>query len=476
MKKLFADKSGRTVKVGAYSTAAALFVIAIAVVLNIFAEKLPADKMQLDITSNRIYSLSEQTEAIVSALDEDVTVYWIVQKGSEDPGVSTLLDRYAGLNSRIHVVTKDPDVFPTFVQKYVSDGVYNNSLIVESAERFSYVSYYDIYEYDYSNYYTTGSYSVNFAGEGCLTSAIDYVTSDSVPVLYILSGHGESELSSSYTGMIEKQNVSLQELSLIRAGSVPEDAGCVLVCGPQTDITTDEKDMLLEYLSSGGGMILITDPLETDASRPNLDALAEAYGMSEVPGLILENDSNYYAFGTNYYLLPDILSHAVSSPLINGGYYVMAAIAHGIRTESEPQDGLTVTGLLQTSSSAISKLAGYDMQTYAMEEGDLEGPFTLAAIAEDTNAGALVWFGSGAIAADSVNSQVSGGNSDLLLNCINYLCGEESGVSIHSKSMSSSFLTINSGTAALLTFVVVALIPLGYLVIGLVIHARRKRR
>lgn len=477
MKKLFEAGNGKAVKIGSYSTAAAVFVIAIAIVLNIFASKLPADKMQIDITSNRLYSLSEQTESVVSALDEDITIYWIVQQGGEDSGVSTLLDRYKSLSSKISVIKKDPDIYPTFVQKYVSDGVYNNSLIVESAERYSYIAYYDIYEYDYSNYYTTGSYSVNFAGEGCLTSAIDYVTNENLPVVYTLSGHGETALSDSFSGMIEKQNISLSELSLIKSGSVPEDAGCVLILSPQTDITTDEKDMLLDYLAAGGGLILITDPLATDASRPNLDAVAAEYGMSETAGLILENDRDHYAFGTNYYLLPDIGSHTVSAPLVNGGYYVMTAIAHGISIDSELRDDLSVTSLLDTSSYAISKLAGYEMQTYEAEEGDLNGPFSVAAIAEDSSSGGtVVWFGSGSIVEDSVNSQVSGGNSDLFLNCLNYICGEESGISIHSKSMSDSYLTINSGMSALLTFVFVALIPITYFVIGIVIHSRRKHR
>ena len=221
---------------------------------------------------------------------------------------------------------------------------------------------------------------------------------------------------------------------------------------------------------------MITDPLEEDASRPNLDALAAEYGMHETEGLVLEYDGNNYAFGTNYYLLPNINQHAVSAPLISGGYYVMAAIAHGISLDSEVRDGLEITSLLDTSAQSISKLAGYSMTTYEPEEGDIPGPFSVGAIAEDKNGGSMVWFSSGSIISDTVDLQVSGGNSDLFLNCLSRICGEESGISIHSKPMGDSYLTVNSGTAALLTFVVVALIPGAYFAAGLVIHSRRKRR
>ena len=70
----------------------------------------------------------------------------------------------------------------------------NNSLIVVCGERSTYVSYNDIYEYDLTDYYTTGEYDVNFAGESALTSAIDYVTSEDLPKVYALTGHGEGEL------------------------------------------------------------------------------------------------------------------------------------------------------------------------------------------------------------------------------------------------------------------------------------------
>lgn len=67
---------------------------------------------------------------------------------------------------------------PTFVQQHTEGTIYNNSLVVECGDRNTYISYTDIYEYDYSDYYTTGSYSESFAGESALTSAIDYVTNE----------------------------------------------------------------------------------------------------------------------------------------------------------------------------------------------------------------------------------------------------------------------------------------------------------
>ena len=85
---------------------------------------------------------------------------------------------------------------PELLQEYVSGTVYNNSLIVVSGDRDTYVSYDDLYEYTYSDDYT--SYNTSFSGESTLTSAIDYVTREDLPKLYTLTGHGEADLTSTF--------------------------------------------------------------------------------------------------------------------------------------------------------------------------------------------------------------------------------------------------------------------------------------
>ena len=135
----------RSFRVGGYSVAVTLIVVAIAVFANVLVSALPASMTQFDTTSSQLFTISEETENILDRLEEDVTIYWVVQSGQEDETLSTLLDRYASMSSKISVEKRDPDVYPTFVEQYVSGTIYNNSLIVESAERYTYVSYDEIY-------------------------------------------------------------------------------------------------------------------------------------------------------------------------------------------------------------------------------------------------------------------------------------------------------------------------------------------
>lgn len=480
-KSVLARMNTRTFRVGGYSVAATAIVIAIAVFANIFINALPAGWTQFDTTSSQLYSLSEQTRTILEGLDTDITVYWIVQSGKEDETLGTLLDRYAALSSRITVEKRDPDVYPTFIQKYVTGGIYNNSLIVESAGRFTYVSYEDIYEYDYGDdYFYTGNAEVSFGGEGALTGAISYVVSESLPKMYVLTGHGEKSMSASFQSAVEKQNIEMSTLSLLTVEGVPEDAGCILIYGPESDISGTEKDAILGYLQDGGNMILITDPPQEGKERPNLDALMEYYGVTAEAGIVVEGDQNNFVFPSQLNLLPNYGSHAITQPLKENGYYMCLPISQGLTAGDPPRDTVSVTELLTTSDSAYSKASGYSMQTYEKETGDIDGPFALAVAVTETlgeeRESHIVWVSSSYLLDDQTNLQISGGNQDFFLNCINWMCGQESGISIHAKSMSYEYLTISSGTSSLLTLLMIGVLPIGYLAAGIVIWIRRKKR
>ena len=120
------------------------------------------------------------------------------------------------------------------------------------------------------------------------------------------------------------------------------------------------------------------------------------------------------------------------------------------------------------------------MTTYEKEEGDIDGPFALAVAVtdqvSDETESKVVWVSSSYLVDDVTNEMISGGNQDFFLNALSWMVDQEESISIHAKSLSYDYLTINSATASTLTIVVVALIPLAYLGVGLYIWIRRKRR
>ena len=204
---------------GSYSLIMTAIVLAILTVANVFVSALPTTLTKYDMSSSKLYSITSNTKAVVNALKEDVTIYWIVQAGEEDQVFENLLGKYDSLSDRIEIVKKNPDIYPTFAKQYTDETVKNNSLVVECGDRSRFISYDDIY-LQKTNMYSFSS-SRSFDGEGAITSAIDYVTSEELPKLYALEGHGEAELPETFSDKIERENIEVESISLLKVDAIP---------------------------------------------------------------------------------------------------------------------------------------------------------------------------------------------------------------------------------------------------------------
>lgn len=106
---------------GAYSTGMIAVAVAAAVFLNLAAAELPSRFTTFDMTSQKLYSLTETSQELVKNLTEDITVYVLQSEEKQDTTLKQTLDRYTDLSGHIHVEYKDPVVNPNFYKDY-SDG------------------------------------------------------------------------------------------------------------------------------------------------------------------------------------------------------------------------------------------------------------------------------------------------------------------------------------------------------------------
>ena len=138
--------------------------------------------------------------------------------------------------------------------------------------------------------------------------------------------------------------------------------------------------------------------------------------------------------------------------------------------------GDNVTELLTTSDQAFSKVAGYDLQTYEKEDGDIDGPFAVAVSIACDNDGQIVWFSSAAFLDDMYNALSSGSNSDLTMNALSSLIGETEAMAIRSKSLNYNYLSISGSTASLLKVLMIGVFPIGYLCVGVYVILKRRKK
>ena len=462
-------RPGNALRGGGYALAVTAVVLAILVAVNVFATALPASLTHQDISAAQLYSVTSNTKVVVNNLAEDVTIYWIVQSGEEDDVIQNLLEKYDSLSDHITVEKRNPDVYPTFAQQYTDQEVANNSLVVECGDKSRYIPLTDIYLGEI-NPYTGGYNATDFDGEGAITSAIDYVTSDEYPQVYLLEGHGEGELPSAFASQIEKENMQVQSLSLLQVDAIPEDAACLLIYAPQSDLAAEEKEMLTDYVAGGGRLLVCAGAVE-GGMLENLYSLLADYGVAAQDGLVIDPDRAHYALSP-YQLMPEMNSSPLTDPLLEENYYAIFPLSIGLTVET---DSDAVTELLTTSAQSYSKAAGYALETYDWEEGDAEGPFAVAVSIEEEGGGQIVWFASDQFLADEYNALSSGANLDLAVNALSSLVGESDAMAIRSRSLRYNYLTIDSATASLLQVLMIGVFPLLFLGIGIYVVLRRRR-
>ena len=506
IKEMLPKWSNKKIRNGSYSIGIVAAVIAVIIVINMIVGEIASQYTKLDVSSQQLYTLGEQTEEIARALDKDVTLYFIAEEGNEDATVKEVLDRYAGLSSHIKVVRKDPVLYPNFASQYTDTQVSANSIIAVCGDQSKVIPYSSLYEtsinYNTYSYDTTG-----FDGEGQITSAIAYVTAEGLPVMYVLEGHNETEISSTMKEAIEKENVKTETLNLLTAEAVPGDADILFIYSPQTDISQEEKDKILDYLKAGGKALITSD--YTGKEMPNFQAVLQEYGVSAKDGIVVEGDPNHYA-GNPLYLVPNVSESDITDSLT--GRYTLLLMAQAIEKTEDARTSLTINNLLTTSSDAYVKENAENMQTLTKEEGDEEGSFPLAvaisekvqnsqdtetagmaetagtAETETEDAGEaadesteeketkLVYISNGLMFDDQLNSRVSGANMELFTNALGWMCEHEVSVSIPSKSTQIEYLTMTAASARMWSIVTVFVLPILTLAAGAAIWFKRRRR
>ncbi|MBO4321847.1 MAG: GldG family protein [Clostridia bacterium] len=478
--------SGRTGKMGGYTSVMALIVIAAVIFVNLIAASIPSKYTKLDSSVNNIYTLSPASQRFVSSLKEDVTLWFVCTGGSDEEMLRIFLDRYAALSDRVKVKVIDPVKDPGLLVKYPDlESANNFSVLAEGAKRTKLVDYTDLYYYynenageisvDMYNYYSQmygssatlesyyGPFTLFFSGDSRITGAIEYVTAEKVPTLYILEGHGEAELSATLvSALLDSSGVTHSSLNIALGDEIPEDCDVIVINSPTNDLTEAEAAALSGYFSDGGRILLLTNPAAT--LFPNLMKLASDAGMSAIPGTVSEGDSSRHYPRNSQYIYPSFNSeHEASSTSASYDGQLIAPSAHGISLDGG--DGIVLTWLMKTSDRATTT------------ESSEAASYVLAAAAEKGD-GRFVWIGSADMISDTFINGTGGYNLALPDGIFGWM--QSSYVSslgnIEAISMSTSSLTVTEGQANFWGGLLIIVVPLACVAAAIVITVVRRRR
>lgn len=476
-----------TLKIGSFSIILSLVVLAIVIAANLLVSSLPGWLIRPDTTSDGLYTISDATKEIVAGLETDVTLYHITQPDNADPTVQEILQRYADMSSHIKVEEVDPVAKPTFVSEYSSsEQIAENSVIAVSDKRNTIIDGNTLYMYklpgDDTNYYTRSEYEYYyqiyayqgqylsaeefFFGENELTRAIDYITMEELPILYVVGGHGELELSESFASAVADENVEMRDLTLLsgEAQGVPEDAAAVMINVPQADITQEELEILKTYLD-GGGNILLTTFFQfcTADTVPNIAALTEYMGLTATADVVFEGDTAKYSQSPNI-IFPTLSNEGLGANLSSTNINTYMVNAHPI-TDTGANENVTAVPLMTTSDTSY-------LSADAEKEEKATASFTLAWEATLNEGGKLIWFGSPYVFSDDFLQA----NVQVLAATLQQIGEKPTAVSIVGKAVPTSTLEVQQADITTWFIVMVVAVPLIPLITGFVVWFLRRRR
>ncbi len=468
--KMKASFSGRKLKSGAYVSLVSVVVVVILLVANMLVSSL---KIEPDLSSQGMYTLTDDTKNLVKGLKDDITVYYIAPSGGELDLFKKIITKYDNLSDKISVVYKDPVLYPTFTKDYTDEKVSDNSLIVvnNTNGRSKYVPYNDMIVQE-TNYQTYETNTTGVDVEGELTSAIQYVTTEDLPAMYVMEGHGETAPGALFKETISKMNVNLETINTQTAESIPADCKLLYINAPTVDFSENEAKIIKDYLNNGGNIIATVN--DKTNSLNNYKAILDYYGIEVLDGMVIEGNSNNHLSQSPALLIPNLGSSDIVTKARSANIPVVMVQAMGLKQADTKRSSLQLETIMTTSDAAYSKVN--IKNSLEKEDGDTEGPFDLGILATDTYNGAdshlvvystLYTFDETALTYE---------NTSLLSGTVSKLVGEGQALSIPTKTLGEEVIYPNAQEVIIWAIVIILLLPASILVTGIMVTLKRRKK
>ena len=495
--KVEADVKKRVIR-GGFSTIMVILAIAIVVVLNVIASAVETKAgLKIDLTSNKIYSLSAQTESNIRSImnkknengeySNEFVIYSFANDYTQDNLIGKTLERYAALSNNITLSVLDPAKDSILRNKFsgVSDPVEDKTVVVFNSKKNSFrvITYKDMYYTDTENnvsYWTL---------EQKLTSAFMFLDSGRAQTtVYFLTGHGETVTNVQFSERVkllkerlEEENFKVDNIDL--AMNDLHSGDILIVIGPASDISEQDRDKVIKFLDANGKALFFLDP--SRSRLKNFEAILDHYMIKFKNEIVCENDESRHTQNSLLDLVPEVISNKeITNGIINSKSSVYAGSCAYLEEYNPSSDLLTVLPLLNTSDRSVcipyeDYITGaYEnkMSEYTEEKRRCIG---LALYQKDSSSmqidegTRICVFSSSELALGERSG--SAGNVSLIKNCVNWVDNKTNTISISGVQMNAYELSIaDAATVKTLVTIVIIVIPVLILGGGVIIWLRRK--
>lgn len=434
-----------------------LFVVLLLILVGMLGYLAIEFRTQWDISQNGHNSLSEASRDVLQKLDGpvSVTVYATTQDaqlGDIRKIISEFVAVYQRIKPDLVLNFIDPVEQPNLAQE--ADVRMNGEMVMTFNDRAEHLM------------------TIN---EQTFTNALMRLVRSDQKQLMMLSGHGERKLDGianrdmgEFGRKLTEAGFKGEALNLASTQEIPSNTSVLIIASPQTDLLAGEVDKLLDYIEHGGNLLWLVD----QESLYGLLPLAEKLGLTFTPGVVVDPQAKRLRSPVTFALGTIYGQHAITE---NFDFItVFPFVRQIIFNENEEWHGVSLVEVAPQGWVEVSKLN--DEATFD-EANDMAGPVSVAVALDrtiDDREQRIVVVGNGHFLANTYLG--NGGNIDFGINLINWLAGDEDLITIQPRATIDSQLILSESALTAIVIGFLIALPLLFLMSGLIIWWRRRRR
>ena len=446
--------SARSSRLGANALTVSLLVLVVLGLLNFLGYR---HHQRLDLTSEKLFTLSDQSRRAVSSLKKDVDILRFAR--TPDPTFKDLATEYVNAGTHVHYRAVDPQEKPEVARQY--NVTHMNDVVVSSGSH---------------------NETLSATGEQDVTNAIIKVTRDTVKTVCFVEGHGEKSIAAGDADglangdkALKSEGYQTKTVNLVSAGEVPADCNVLVEAGPKQSLFPQEAGLVGKYLDGGGRVLLLLDP-EMD---PKVDSILVAWNMVLGSNVVIDASGVGRLFGAGP-AVPLVVDYGPSPITQNfAGTMTFFNLARTVSLKDKSKSDPEGTELLKTSPRSFTVPNLKTKEVRYDPAKDQAGPLSLGVAAErrggagaSSKSARLVVIGNSAFATNQWEGLQR--NGDLFVNTVNWLAQDEDLISVRPKSPTNRRVILTETQQRELFFASMIFLPGLVIISGAVIWFRRR--
>ncbi len=447
------------------------FVVVILLLINLIANLF---SVKFDFSANKAFSLSDEGKAAIDTISKEVEILACGDRVNYNgniylTNIAETIESMDDYSDNVTATFKSIDKNPGIAEEYPTTGLSTTSIIVRLVDdhsKYKVLSTSNLFEAD-NNQITESKV------EYLIISAMDFVCRDTFPAVQFVSNHVE-DYPTSFASLLSGNNYEVNQINLL-TDKISEATEYIMICNPKTDYSADEIKKLDEFLQNGGkmGRNLYVFMSPEQPKLPNFEAFLAEWGIEVEPGYLYNTT---YSIDNTYEPMVAAFSDVQSA----GNLFQTVQI---VTYQTRPINLLFDTRDYQTTTTLLTSATGtqHVLDSKAEKDPNSDPPTNDAILAIGTrmvknssSESHVVVSGSYKLISDEYIDSTFG-NSEYIMQIINYFSEDANSFIIYPKNMESAILSFSSTTSKTALFIVfIIVIPAVFAVVGLSVFLKRR--